>query len=75
MTRLVDNLNPNPSFAKGTGDCRLVVSPHACFQALPCARCPVRLVGLEIRTAGSDCPSPLSELMSQHGCHFRFDGS
>ena len=35
-------------------DCCLVVSPHACFRALPCARFPVFLVGLVIRTAGSD---------------------
>ena len=52
-----------------------VVWSHACFRALPCPRFSVCLVGLAIRTAGSDCPSSLSELMSQHGCHFQFDGS
>ena len=40
----------------------------ASFCTLPC------LFGWSV-DQGSDCPSPLSELMSQHGCHFQFDGS
>ena len=57
------------------GTVLLVVSSDACFWAMPCARFSVCLVGLVIRTAGSDCTSSPSELVSQHGCHFQFDGS
>ena len=42
----------------------VVVSPHACFRALPFARFPCLF-------AWTRDP----KLMSQHGCHFRFDGS
>ena len=63
------------------------MSPHACFRVLAggsrASTCtfPFFVFGLVIRTVvlnqdgSSDCPSPLSEVMSQHGCHFRFDGS